>query len=438
MGIIAEAFSDARRVLPRNLESWGGGVQRIVQGRPQWQEGNYVQYATEGYSSNALVYACINELASSVSEPHMRALQAEKWVHASDAGSSQSHRLTKLMEQPNPWFSHVEFWTAAVMYRSIWGNAYALKVRTQSGRVIELWLLRPDRVSIVPDARNFIARYEYNIGDSEPIRLPVEDIIHWKTPNPLNDFYGLSPLKGIAKVVDLDNFGFDFVSDYYTHAGVPGGILTTKSKLNDLQKKEIKERFNNEYGNGKWHSLLVLDSAEATFQAMTANLGAQGLVLPELNKILEARITGAFGVPPTLVGTVIGTEASSYGNKKSERESFWNETIKPLYRELEGPLNRALVPEFPGVQRIEFDLSQVGALLPDADALHTRLRADLTAGGISQEEFRKLAGYPENRPAGHTFLIPSNLTQTPSEDVGKMPEPAQPTPNGAAGAGRGV
>ena len=434
MGIIAEAISDVRKVLPRNLESWGGGVQRIVSGRPQWQSGNYVQYANEGYSSNALVYACINELASSVSEPHMQALQADRWVHAVDAGSSQAHKLARLMEQPNPWFSHVEFWTAVVMYHSIWGNAYALKVRSMAGAVRELWLLRPDKVTIVPDADRYIRRYEYNIGDRDPIPIPADDIIHFKKPDPLGGVYGMAPLKALAKVVDLDNFGFDFVSNYYTHAGVPGGILTTKGKLNDLQRQEIKDRFNRDYGNGNWHGLLVLDSAEATFQQMTANLGAEGLVLPELNKILEARITGAFGVPPTLVGTVIGTEASSYGNKKSERESFWNETIKPLYRELEGPLNRALVPDFPGVQRIEFDLSQVGALLPDADALHTRLRADLTAGGISQEEFRKLAGYPEVLPAGHTFLIPSNLTQTPSADVGKAP-PAptpQPVPSGGA------
>jgi HK97 family phage portal protein len=286
-------------------------------------------------------------------------------------------------------------------------------------------------VSIVPDERNFIRRYEYNIGDREPIPLMPEDVIHWKTPNPLNDFYGMPPLKGIATVVDLDNYGFEFISNYYTNAGVPGGILTTKAKLSDLQRQEIKDRFNREYGSGKWHGLLVLDSAEATFQAMTQNLGAQGLVLPELNKILEARITGALGVPPTLVGTVIGTEASSYGNKKSERESFWNETMKPLYRELVGPLNRSLVPDFPGVKRVDFDLSTVGALLPDADAVQKRLRDDLMAGGLSIEEFRAKSGYG-SLPSGNTFLIPANLTQTKTEDIGKQPEPvAAPAFGGA-------
>lgn len=424
MGLFTEALADvSRAVRPRNLESWGGGVQRYISGRPQWQEGNYVQYATEGYSTNALVYACINELATSVSEPSLHAWWADKWVKLEDGGTNPAMRLLALLQKPNDWYDHAMFWSAVVMYRSIWGNAYALKERSMSGQVRGLWLLRPDRVTIVPDAQNFIRRYEYNIGDREPIPLPPEDVIHWKTPNPLNDFYGMPPLKGIATVVDLDNYGFEFISNYYTNAGVPGGILTTKAKLSDLQRQEIKDRFNREYGSGKWHGLLVLDSAEATFQAMTQNLGAQGLVLPELNKILEARITGALGVPPTLVGTVIGTEASSYGNKKSERESFWNETMKPLYRELVGPLNRALVPDFPGVKKVEFDLSTVGALLPDADVVQKRLRDDLMAGGLSVEEFRERSGYGA-LPPGNTFLIPSNLTQTKTEDIGNQPEPA--------------
>lgn len=424
---------------PNNIVTWGGGVTRVESGRPQWQEGNYVQYAKEGYETNALVYACINELASSVSEPSLRAYQAGKWITLDTESATAASRLLGILDRPNDWMGHAQFWTAVVMYRSIWGNAYALKERTVSGRVRGLWFLRPDRVKIVPDENNFIRRYEYSLGDRDPIPLSPEDVIHWKTFNPLNPYYGLPPLKAIASVVDLDNFGFSFVRDYYDNAGVPGGVLTTKHPLGDPQREEIKARFARDHGKGSWHSLMILDGAEATFQQMTANLGADGLVLPELNKIIEMRITGALGVPPTLVGTVVGTEASSYGNKKSERESFWNETIKPLYRELMEPLNRSLVPEFPGVQRVEFDLSTVGALLEDADALHKRLRDDLMAGGISQEEFRAAAGYPETLPAGHTFFIPSNMAQTPTDKIGaEPPKPTIPATNGTRPQPAGV
>lgn len=432
MGLIARAFD----VRPSNLTNWSG-VQRYVSGRATFADGKYETYAREGYSTNALVFACIEELATSASEPRLQAMQAGKWHHYPDDTATAARRLLELFygekRMPdsgfssygvNPFMDTFEFFATVILHRSLAGNAYALKVRSQSGRTVELWPLRPDRVAVVPDADRFIRRYEYNIGDREPVQLPVEDVLHFKTRNPLSDFYGMPPLAAIAKATDVDNFSLDFVSDYFDHAGVPGGLLTTKGKMNPEMKQEVRERFSRDYGGrGKWHGLMVLDGAEASFTAMTQSLGAQGLVLPELNKILEARITGAFGVPPTLVGAVIGTEASSYGNKKSERESFWNETLKPLYRELAGVLNRGLRFEFPGVQDIAFDLSTVGALREDDDKLHNRVRSDITAGILSLEEGRGILGYEPDLPAGHTFYVPSNLTQLPSEDVGKPPEP---------------
>lgn len=438
MGIISRALE----IRPRNLTSWSG-VQRYTAGRATFADGKYETYAREGYETNALVFACIEELATSASEPRLQAMQAGKWHHYPDDTATAARRLLELFYGEkrqaetgfatygvNPFMDTFEFFATVILHRSLAGNAYALKVRSASGRVVELWLLsRPDRVAVVPDENRFIRRYEYNVGGGEPVVLPVEDVIHFKTRHPRSEFYGMPPLAPIAKATDVDNFALDFVSEYFDNAGIPAGLLTTKHKIPDDMKQEIKNRFNTEYGGrGKWHGLMVVDGAEASFTGMTQSIGSQGLVLPELNKIVEARITGAFGVPPTLVGAVIGTEASSYGNKKSERESFWNETLKPLYRELAGPLNRGLRSEFPGVQDIAFDLSTVGALREDDDTLHARVRADVQASLMSLEEGRAAIGLEGELPAGHIFIVPSSATPVPSEDVGKPPEPPAPAP----------
>jgi HK97 family phage portal protein len=444
MGLLTEVVKDVTTPFrERNLTSWSG-VASYISGRTTFADGKYETYAREGYTTNALVFACIEELASSASEPSLQAMQAGKWRHYSDGGATAAQRLLELFYGPkrlpsgyaangvNPFMDCVEFFRTVILHRALAGNAYALKVRSRSGKVVELWLLRPDRVTVVPDSRNFIARYEYLLG-AERLPIAVEDIVHWKTSNPLSEFYGMPPLAAVAKAVDLDNFSLDFVSEYFQRAGIPAGMLSTKSKLTDDLRKEIKERFTRENGGrGNWHGLMVLDGADASYTAMTQSLGTQGLVLPELNKIVEARITGAFGVPPTLVGAVIGTEASSYGNKKSERESFWNETLKPLYRDLGGPMDRSLVPEYPGVQSIAFDLSTVGALQEDDEQKHARVRADVTAGLVGQKEGRRLLGYTDEA-TDDVFFIPSNLTQTPAADVGTVP--ALPAPAAALADG---
>lgn len=433
MGLIAEAVADVRGVFEKNVESWAG-ISQYIEGRAALKDGTYQTYAREGYETNALVFACIEELGSSASEPTMHAKQGGQWRNADDGGSTGANRLLDLFYGSkrfngrtyygvNPFMDVYEFWKTVILHRSIAGNAYALKVRSQSGRVVELWLLRPDRVSIVPDKERFIRRYEYTADGIETVQLPVEDVIHWRTPNPRDDFYGMPPLRAIAANVDLDNYSRDFVKRYFEKAGVPSGILATKQKMSQELKDDLKERFGANLGGGNWHGLLVLEQSEATYTQLTQSLGAQGLVLPELNQISEARICGAFGVPLSLVGTVVGTEASSYGNKKSEREGFWNETLKPLYRELAGPLKRSLMPEFPGVQDFGFDLSTVGALQPDQDTLHARIRADVAAGIASLEEGRDRLGYPVELPTGHTFYVPTSIKQTPSESVGNEPEP---------------
>lgn len=434
MVLITEIVADVRKVFEKNVESWAG-ISQYIEGRAALKDGTYQTYAREGYETNALVFACIEELGSSASEPTMQAKQAGQWRHADDGGQTSAHRLLDLFYGAkrfngrtyygvNPFMDVYEFWKTVILHRSIAGNAYALKVRSQSGRVVELWLLRPDRVSIVPDKERFIRRYEYTADGIETVQLPVEDVIHWKTPNPRDDFYGMPPLRAIAANVDLDNYSRDFVKKYFEKAGVPSGILTTKQKMSQELKDDLKERFGANLGGGNWHGLLVLEQSEATYTQLTQSLGAQGLVLPELNQISEARICGVFGVPVELVGTVLAVDGSGYAQKRSAREGFWNETLKPLYRELAGPLNRALAPEFPGVQEVAFDLSTVGALQPDQDTLHARVRADVVAGLISVEEGRKEIGREMEIPTGHTFYVPTSITATPSDNIGDEPEPA--------------
>lgn len=449
MGIFTEAVAEVGALLREsNVTNWSG-VSQYISGRAGFPDGKYETFAREGYMTNALVYACIEELATSSAEPVMQVMQAGKWLHRDDGGSSSAMRLLDLFYGPkergdgtltfgvNPWMDDFEFWRTVILHLSIAGNAYALKVRSRSGAVRQLWLMRPDRMRIVPDAQNFIRRYEYNMGDRDPIQIPVEDVIQWKKPNPLNDHFGMPPLMPLSGVVDLDNYAVKFVKTYFQKAGVPSAILATKQKITPDLAKEIRDRFSNNFGgDGQWLGLLVLDQTEATYTPMTQALGAQGLVLPELNYILEARICGAFGVPPELVGSVVGTQSSSYANKRASREGFWNETLKPLYRELVGPLNRGLVPEFAGVQRMAFDLSTVGALLPDQDALWMRVGNALGKGLVGHKESRRLVGLPEDT-ADDVFFIPSNLTQTPVDDIGAEP-PALPPPAAAVPSGDGA
>jgi HK97 family phage portal protein len=402
MGLIA---TTVRNLTTRPAPSWHP-VPSWQDGMPQPMALNYLAFANEGYGGNEIVYAAIEELASSASEPKMVGRLGKTAVY--------NHQLLTLLETPNPFMDRFQFWATIIMYLYISGNAYALKIRSASGRVVQLWLLRPDRVRIVPDSQTFIKRYDYWIGNSEAVSLPVEDVIHWKKRSPIDDFYGQSPLKVIATRIDTDNYLRAFVKTFLENAAVPAGLLTTKSKLRDDQREELRNRLRNQFGGGNWHETMVLDGADATFTPMTAQLGQRGIVAPDLDEINEARLAMPFGVPLSLIGARLGMSSSSYGNRKSDRESFWDETLATLYKELEGPMNRSLTPEYSGLDFVGFDLSDVRALQEDKEKLHARVRADYAAGMIPLETAQDKIGLEASERDG-IYLVPANMIPTPAQ-----------------------
>lgn len=427
MGLIADTFGALARVIPESKTAIGATVPTWQQGTPQYQKESYYRYALEGYSRNEIVFACIEELATSAAEPRMQALDAKR-------EPIESHPILDLLDRPNPFLDRFQFWATVIMHLSISGNAYIEKVRSAAGQVKELWLLRPDRMFIIPDERRFVGGYEYRIAEQVK-RLDADDVIHIRTRNPLDDYYGLPPLAVAAGRVDTDNAMRAFTGAFFRNAGVPAGMLTISKQVKESERQIIKDRFRNEAGGAAgWHSLMVLDNTEATFTAMGQPLGERGLVLPELDEISETRIAMAFGVPQEL----IGARLSMRGQRSAAREAragFWDETLVPLYQMLCEPLNVGLVPEFSGVDRVEFDLSTVRALQEDEDAKSTRVLAQMAAGVISYQEARVDLGREPDFEPGAILILPDNLSPLPVEQLTAPPppDPATALPPGQPG-----
>lgn len=419
MGLLAEtvrgAVGTARNVsqfAPLAVSAWQAG-------RPQAMPGTYDGYAREGYGGNEVVFACIELRAGSASEPKIAAKVGGAWTQ--DAAKAP---ILNLLRYPNPFMEGFEFFGNVIMHLDLAGNAFAIKERSASKKVVELWLLRPDQVRVVPSRKRFISHYELDLGAGETVAIPVEDIIHWKTRNPGNQYYGMPPLMAAAGRVDIDNYMRTFVKSYFENAGVPGGVLSVEGSLDAGMREEIKRRANSNVGGPSgWHSWLVLDK-KATFTPVTSSLGTSGLVVPDLEKITSRRIASTYKVPGALVG--INEDNTSYASMEVIERHFWN-GLRQMYQGLQAPLNSGpkkyadqpqtgITQDFPGVEEVGFDLSEVRALQGDVDELHQRERQDLMAGGITIEEFREKTGRPE-MPEEGTFLLPANLVPVSAKEV---------------------
>ena len=70
----------------------------------------------------------------------------------------EDHELLDLLNNPNPFMSRFDMIATMIMHRTIAGHAYLHKERSGSGRPVELWILRPDRMQVIPPAPEFVAR----------------------------------------------------------------------------------------------------------------------------------------------------------------------------------------------------------------------------------------------------------------------------------------
>jgi len=401
------------------------------------------------YTNNEIVFSAIEMLATSAGEPH---IVGRKWTRNSPQIRNEEqrlkargvalrdiyasmitngffkampeHPLIKLLDAPNPWMSRGQLWGTVVMDRCLAGNAYLVKARSQGplSAVRELWRLRPDRVRIVPGG-DYIEAYEYGSGQTK-VRFPAKDVIHFKTRNPLDEYYGMPPLMPISGRIDIDDYMKTFLKSFFERGGTgPGSILSIKQKLSQEAKDQIRERFKHQFGGqGGYHELMVLDQAESTYQQMGLDRGLRDALPKELDAMQEARIAMVFGIPGSILGLLIGYESSSYANKRQDWQVFWDLTMTPLLSDLDDVLNLQLVPEFGGIDEVLFDLSDIRALQEDVDKIHDRHRKNVGAGLESWEEGREAIGLDPDVKEG-MFLIPANIVPTEFDDLTVQPEP---------------
>ena len=108
----------------------------------------------------------------------------------------EQHALLNLLYRPNPLQGGTELSEALIAHRLIAGNAYLHAVGPKGAAPLELHVLRPDRMTILPGQGGMPKAYRYTI-DQRAVDMPVDPItgqsrvLHLKCFHPLDDGYGM-------------------------------------------------------------------------------------------------------------------------------------------------------------------------------------------------------------------------------------------------------
>jgi HK97 family phage portal protein len=359
-------------------------------GRARWTPRDYAALTREGYARNAIVYRAVRLIAESIG--------GLSFVLYEGAAERDAHPLLDLIARPNPRQDGATFLESVSAHLLLAGNAYIEAVGiagegTQANVAVrELYALRPDRMKVVPGPDGWPQAYDYTVGGAT-VRFDqtavLPPILHLTLFNPLDDYYGLSPLEAAAVAVDTHNAAARWNKALLDNAARPSGALVYDGPegmvLAEQQFERLKRELNEQYeGAANAGRPLILEGG-LDWKAMS--LTPQDMDFMEAKHSAAREIALAFGVPPMLLA-IPGD--NTYSNYQEANRVFWRQTVLPLAGRIGAALTQWLAPAFGGDLTLAVDSDKIDALSPDRAALWERVTK---APFLTLNEKRAATGY---------------------------------------------
>ena len=406
---------------------------------PPWVTASFIEptfqaLVREGYSLNAAVFACASALTFDFPEPPPVVTDVKKGETVSN------HPLQLLLERPNPVMSYHELAVYTMAYMAIGGNAFWYKLRSEAGRVVQLWPYHIGQMTPVPGGVNWIQRFDYDPGDGTNTPVKVEDVVHFKWPSvdPAQPWQAQPPLKAAARETDSDNELTRYLFALLKNDAVPRTalVLPPSVVLDDKQFKRLKKQWNERYGGENRGTTAIVEGG-ATIQRI--GLDMKELAFEALHGVPEARIASAFRVPPIIAGLNIGLTRGTFANYEEARKAYTEQTLVPLWVLAGGEMTSGLGGEFGAPVKVGLNLGSVRALREDENNRWTRVDKAVVGGYLTVNEARAALGYPEDS-AGDVYLRGLNVFTETAKVKFLLPSPQYKqnpaNSNGAGGRGR--
>jgi HK97 family phage portal protein len=335
---------------------------------------SYEAQVRAGYLENAIAQRAVRMVAEGVAAAPITGADAE---------------LVRLVTRRSAGQVLVETIAAQLLLH---GNAFVQLLDDGRGGVGELYALRPERVTVEPDANGWPVAFRYRVG-AQVQRLAAEDaggrpaVVHIKAFHPLDDHYGLGCLGAAAGAIAVHNAAARWNKALLDNAARPSGALVYDPGDGGVLSRDQFDRLRAEMeagfaGAANAGRPMLLEGG-LKWQAMSltpADMDFNGL------KAQAAReIALAFGVPPMLLGL---PGDNTYANYREANRALWRLAILPLAERILAELGQGLAGHFAN-PALSIDLDRVPALAEDRERLWGQVSG---AEFLTREEKRALVG----------------------------------------------
>ncbi|MEM6678924.1 MAG: phage portal protein [Pseudomonadota bacterium] len=353
-------------------------------GRAVWSPTDTATLAQNGYGGNVVGFRAVRMVSE--------AAAAIPLVLTEDGARMASHPLLTLLERPNPGANGRGLMEAVFGHLILSGNAYLEGVPSELGEYpVELHVLRPDRMQVVPGPDGWPAAYDYRVGRQVHRFEQAEEwhsVLHLKAFHPLDDHYGMSPMAPASASLDVHNAASKWAKALLDNAARPSGAIVFGAKdgssLSEEQFRRLRHELEDNHQGVRNAGRPMLLEGGLDWKPMSHS--PKDMDFLETKHAAAREIALAVGVPPMLLGL---PGDNTYSNYQEANRAFYRLTVLPLVRKVAAGIAGWLGRNAGAEITLEPDLDQVPALADEREALWRRVG---DADFLSDEEKRLLLG----------------------------------------------
>jgi HK97 family phage portal protein len=327
-------------------QGMGNGLQIFnMQLPPGWGYQSYLK----AYGEIGTLFACVNVIAQAVAKVQWHLYELDPDGERTEIFK---HPLIDLLNHINPFQSRYQFMYLGTQYKLLVGEEF-WQINFNGGNLPgEMWLAPPAFMSVIPHPTKYIDHYEFRrTGMAAPVNFTVEEIIHIKTPNPYNEYRGLSPAQALTTDLDSERYASKYQQKLFFNDATPGFVLEYPAEnMPPMESRkelmqEWDERFKGFRNRGK---TAFLFGAKANVLTMS-NKDMDFATLRAFNR---DSIMAAYHVPRSKLGI---TESVNRANAEQGDYDFNMNCVHPELCEIRESLNKELTVFYGANLYLDFD-----------------------------------------------------------------------------------
>lgn len=383
-------------------------------------DGSLVSYGT-AYRQLAPLRTVVDFLADNVADTPL------KQYRRTPDGRPElyEHPMAVLLRNPAPGLTGRRLIWGTVADRAIYGQAYWRKI--PAIRPKALVPLPPPRVTPVggdllePQAYDF-----YPVNGATPIRIPRDQIVHFRSYDPEDRRIGSSKVEALRNVLREEVEASRYRTGFWTNHARIEGVLEHPGSISQDALTRLQAQFDQAYTGYENSGRTAILEEGMSFKGV--GYSARDAEFVQGRQFVLEVCCRIYNVPLSLLGL---SQTATYASQKEFHRQLYTEVLPPWFSEVESEIDAQLLPSFDDTRGVYSEFTVESKLRGDfsqqAEYLSKALGGGSTPGFMTISEVREKLNLPRlEDPRADALIVPLNVSLGGEEEAEEPEEEEVP------------